>query len=323
MALRCLIVDDSARFLESARELLEREGITVVGVSSTSAEALERAQELRPDVALVDVGLGRESGFELARRVAEAAGSVTVILTSTHSEDDLAELIETSPALGYVSKAHLSAHAIRHLLDGSKCVHEALVYSTGEEFLAATVPFIREGLEVEEPVLVVTKEANLGALRQALNTDAGRVDLVESVAWYRSPPQTLEAYDRYVGTRLEKGASRVRIIGEPVWPRTSARAIAEWKRYESALNVAWASTATWVVCPYDANALPGEVVMDATRTHPVLRTGRGTRPSPRYTDPEVFVRDLGLELSEILPAALSGTGHVSQPARSSAIRDPR
>jgi CheY-like chemotaxis protein len=301
MATRCLIVDDSARFLEAARELLEREGITVVGVSSTSAEALERAQEVRPDVALVDVELGGESGFELARRIAEAPAPVTVILISTHPEDDLAELIETSPALGYLSKAHLSAHAIRHLLVGGKGVHEALVYSTGEEFLAATVPFIREGLERDEPLLVVTKEANLNALRKALDTDAGRVDLVESAAWYRRPRQTLEAYDRYVRTRLERGARRVRIIGEPVWPTRSARAIAEWKRYESALNIAWASTPTWVVCPYDATALPEEIVTDATRTHPVLRTSRGTRPSPRYTDPDGFVRDLGLELSEILP----------------------
>jgi DNA-binding NarL/FixJ family response regulator len=298
--LRCLIVDDSARFLEAARELLESEGITVVGVSSTSAEALERAQQLRPDVALVDIDLGGESGFELARRIAEAPAPVAVILISTRFEDDLAELIETSPALGYVSKAHLSAHAIRHLLDGSKCVHEALVYSTAEEFLAATVPFIREGLEGEEPLLVVTKEANLSALRTALDRDAGRVDFVDSAAWYRSPPQTLEAYDRYVRTRLEEGARRVRIIGELVWPRTSARAVAEWKRYESAINVTWASTPTWVVCPYDATALPEEVVSDAKRTHPVLRTGRGTRPSPRYTDPDAFVRDLGLELSEIL-----------------------
>jgi len=58
MDLRCLIVDDSRRFLEAARSLLEREGIAVVGVASTSAEALRRAEELKPDVALVDVDLG-------------------------------------------------------------------------------------------------------------------------------------------------------------------------------------------------------------------------------------------------------------------------
>ena len=84
---------------------------------------------------------------------------------------------------------------------------------------------------------------------------------------------------------------------------TSAREVAEWKRYESALNVAWASTPASVVCPYDANELPEDIVSDATRTHPVLRRGRGSRPSPSYTDPEVFVRDLGLELSDILAGA--------------------
>jgi hypothetical protein len=182
-------------------------------------------------------------------------------------------------------------------------VHEALVYSTVEEFLAATVPFIREGLESEEPLLVVTKKANLRVLREALDSDAGKVDLVDSAAWYRSPLETIEAYDGDVRRRLEGGAGRVRIIGEPVWPITSERAIAEWKRYESALNVAWASMPTWVICPYDAGELPEEIVSDAERTHPVLRTGQGSRPSPGYTDPEVFVRELGLELSDILTGA--------------------
>jgi DNA-binding NarL/FixJ family response regulator len=303
MALRCLIVDDSARFLAAAGKLLEREGITVVGVASTSAEALERAQELRPDVALVDIDLGGESGFELARRIAEAPAPLPVILISTRSEDEFVELIETSPALGYLSKTNLSAHAVRQLLEGDTCVHEALVYATVEEFLAATVPFIREGLESEEPLLVVAKETNLNALQEALDTDAGRVDLVDSIEWYRNPQQTLEAYDRYARTRLEEDARRVRIIGEPVWPRTSPRAVAEWKRYESALNVAWASTPSWVMCPYDANELPEEIVADAKRTHPILRTGRASQPSPGYTDPEVFVRELGLELSDILTGA--------------------
>jgi hypothetical protein len=57
------------------------------------------------------------------------------------------------------------------------------------------------------------------------------------------------------------------------------------------------------MCPYDANELPEEIVADAKRTHPVLRTGQGSRPNPGYTDPEVFVRELGLELSDILTGA--------------------
>jgi CheY-like chemotaxis protein len=72
--MRCLIVDDSPRFLDAARGLLERQGITVVGVASNSAEALERTEELQPDVTLLDIDLGGESGLELARRLHHQAG---------------------------------------------------------------------------------------------------------------------------------------------------------------------------------------------------------------------------------------------------------
>jgi CheY-like chemotaxis protein len=118
MMLRCLIVDDSPRFLAAARGLLERQGMTVVGVASTSAEALQRAKELRPDVTLVDIDLGGESGLELARRLHHQAGTepARVILVSTHAEEDYAELIAASPAVGFLSKQTLSAGAIRDLL---------------------------------------------------------------------------------------------------------------------------------------------------------------------------------------------------------------
>ena len=118
--LRCLIVDDSPRFLDAARGLLEREGVAVVGVASTGAEALRRAEELRPDVTLVDIDLGGHSGFELARRLhGEASRAPSrVILISTHAEVDYADLIAASPAVGFLPKAAVSASAIRDLLRG-------------------------------------------------------------------------------------------------------------------------------------------------------------------------------------------------------------
>jgi CheY-like chemotaxis protein len=116
--LRCLLVDDSARFLEAARGLLERQGVTVVGVASNGAEALQRAALLRPDVTLVDIDLGGESGLELARRLHGQPGPAPapVILISTHAEQDYAELIAASPAIGFLAKTALSADAIRQLL---------------------------------------------------------------------------------------------------------------------------------------------------------------------------------------------------------------
>ena len=116
--MRLLIVDDSTRFLETARTLLEREGIMVADVASTSAEALERIEELRPDVALVDIDLGGESGFDLARRVAsDAVGASTrLILISSHAEADFEDLIKASPAVGFLPKSCLSAQAIHDML---------------------------------------------------------------------------------------------------------------------------------------------------------------------------------------------------------------
>jgi DNA-binding NarL/FixJ family response regulator len=115
MALRCLLVDDSSGFLEAARVLLERQGIEVVGAASTGDEALRLVGELKPDVALVDIDLGPESGFDLARRLAKET-SHRVILISTHSEADFADLIAESPAIGFLSKSQLSATAIHELL---------------------------------------------------------------------------------------------------------------------------------------------------------------------------------------------------------------
>jgi two-component system nitrate/nitrite response regulator NarL len=111
---KCLIVDDNAPFLEGAADLLRRGGLDVVGVASSGHEAIRLVTELRPDVTLVDIDLGDENGFELAERLHEV--SVKVILVSTHSEVDFAQLIAASPALGFVSKARLSAQAIRDLL---------------------------------------------------------------------------------------------------------------------------------------------------------------------------------------------------------------
>jgi CheY-like chemotaxis protein len=115
MARRFLIVDDNAHFLGAARDLLEREGVSVVGVASTGAEALRLVRELQPDVILVDVDLGDESGFDLAQRLA-AGEAAPVVLISAYPEAEFAELITASSAVGFVSKSELSASAVSEVL---------------------------------------------------------------------------------------------------------------------------------------------------------------------------------------------------------------
>jgi DNA-binding NarL/FixJ family response regulator len=118
--MRCLIVDDNPSFLEAARLLLQREGVTVAGVASTGAEALRQAETLRPDVVLVDISLGEESGFDLARRLVEDDPGVeaAVVLISTRAEEDVADLVARNPAAGFLPKAELSASAIRRIVGG-------------------------------------------------------------------------------------------------------------------------------------------------------------------------------------------------------------
>jgi CheY-like chemotaxis protein len=114
---RCLIVDDSPTFLRAARNLLERDGIVVVGVATSSAEAIQRVAELRPDVTLVDIDLGGESGFELAARLCRnGLPPAGVILISTRSEEDYGDLIAASPACGFLAKTALSGSAIRRVI---------------------------------------------------------------------------------------------------------------------------------------------------------------------------------------------------------------
>jgi DNA-binding NarL/FixJ family response regulator len=121
VGLRCLIVDDSAGFRQAARALLEQEGMTVVGVAGTCEEAVRHALELRPDVTLVDIDLGGSSGCDVARLLADEVGSAAgcLILISAHAEEEFADLIEASPAAGFLPKADLSADAIRDLMPGS------------------------------------------------------------------------------------------------------------------------------------------------------------------------------------------------------------
>jgi DNA-binding NarL/FixJ family response regulator len=118
MALRSLLVDDNPHFLTAARDLLERQGMEVVGVASSGAEALQLAAELTPDVALVDIDLGEESGLDVARQLAPGTsdGRPRVVLISAYSENDFADLVAASPAAGFLSKAQLSAARIEEVL---------------------------------------------------------------------------------------------------------------------------------------------------------------------------------------------------------------
>jgi DNA-binding NarL/FixJ family response regulator len=113
-----MIVDDNERFLAIARDRLVRDGLDVVATATSQKEALERAQEVHPDIVLVDISLGAESGFEVTRRLVADFPDLEsrVVLISTRDQDDFADLIAASPAAGFLPKNLLSARAVRDLV---------------------------------------------------------------------------------------------------------------------------------------------------------------------------------------------------------------
>jgi DNA-binding NarL/FixJ family response regulator len=119
MPIRCLIVDDQRSFLDAARSVLEAGGLDVVGVATTATEALELSAELEPSVALVDIDLAEESGLDLATELAAQAPGMKLVLISTHGEEDFTELIQASPAIGFLPKTELSGRALRSMLEGA------------------------------------------------------------------------------------------------------------------------------------------------------------------------------------------------------------
>jgi DNA-binding NarL/FixJ family response regulator len=114
--LTCVIVDDDENFLDVARASLERGGVIVAGVADSRAAAVERVGVLRPDIVLVDIRLGAESGFDVARELAASGHAGRLIMISSYAETDYADLIAKAPVAGFLPKTKLSAVAIRRVL---------------------------------------------------------------------------------------------------------------------------------------------------------------------------------------------------------------
>jgi CheY-like chemotaxis protein len=300
-------VDDSANFLDAASKLLEGQGFAVAGVATNSAEALARIRELEPDVALVDVDLNGESGFDLVWELAGTSEGPAprTILMSTHSESDFADLVAVTPVLGFISKNNLSGDAVRDVVGdgnhGHGCRHEALVYSSLDELAVAALPFIREGLARDERVLVVLREDRSAAVRDVLGSDAAKIEFGDVVSWYQSPEHAFQQYMSYIDEHLGAAAApRLRVVAEVLWPQSSAVAeVAAWKRYEAGISGALASVPISFICTYDTRELPAEIVADARRTHPVLRAADGARPSAHYSEPHEFLRGLERDMPEL------------------------
>lgn len=172
--------------------------------------------------------------------------------------------------------------------------HEALVYEGIDGFMSATLPFIREGVVRDEPMLVAVDEEKIRLLRGALGTDAGAVRFVEMRGLGKNPSCIIPAWRRFVEENISDGRPG-RGIGEPIWAGRDELELEECHLHESLLNVAFDDGPAWsLVCPYDASSLPAEVIEHAHRTHPQVGTADAVGRSLHYHDP--YADPLGTEL---------------------------
>jgi DNA-binding NarL/FixJ family response regulator len=111
-----LIVDDHPSFRASARLLLEAEGFDVIGEAGDGQAAIAAAEQLEPDLVLLDVQLPDLDGFEVAARVAALGLPSAVILTSSRNPAEYGPLVTKSPVRGFVPKAELSGAVLTALL---------------------------------------------------------------------------------------------------------------------------------------------------------------------------------------------------------------
>jgi anti-sigma regulatory factor (Ser/Thr protein kinase) len=172
-------------------------------------------------------------------------------------------------------------------VDQAGLVHDAFVYSSQDEFLAGTLPFLGEGIERGEPILAAPTHANAALLQERLGERAPAVDWAENSESHRTI-ERLGIFMDYIHRHLNAGATRIRLLGEPCWPQNGGPGVAEWKRYESYLNIALAEYPVWLVCPYDARALATDIVADACLTHPIVGYGEERKDCDEYLDPAEF-----------------------------------
>ncbi|MFF3707346.1 anti-sigma factor RsbA family regulatory protein [Streptomyces phaeochromogenes] len=188
----------------------------------------------------------------------------------------------------------------------TRFVHQALCYGSDDEFLDGTLTFARDGLDAGDTVLAVVASHNIGLLDEALGDRSEEVEFVDASDWYGSPSRTLGRYNAYCAAHDTDATGRprgIRVIGEPVWSDRTALEVREWMRYESLLNIAFAGTGHWILCPYDTRALPVGIIRSAVRTHPELALGpRQSAHCGRYADPADFYAECDTTRPPVLPA---------------------
>lgn len=161
--------------------------------------------------------------------------------------------------------------------------HEAMFYAGDNEFVERSRAFVEEGLDRGEPVLVMVRARKLELLRAALGERESEVQLVDMEGVGRNPARIIPAWGRFVAHHGDRETPGMRGIGEPVWAERNPAELAECQLHESLINLAFATADSFrLICPYDTDGLPQDVIAEARRSHPVASRAGESEPCGDY-----------------------------------------
>ena len=210
--------------------------------------------------------------------------------------------------------------------------HEALLYSSAAEFVAATTSFLRAGVAADDAMMVAVDRSKIDLLRGELGGDADAISFVDMAEIGRNPATIIPAWRDFVDAHAD-GARGLRGIGEPVWPARTADELSECHQHEALLNLAFDAAVPFrLLCPYDAATLGPSALETAWRTHPLIATASGTRASEQF-DGDVLLT-YAVRLAAAQPAgrtpprwrstgAALGLPRLRRSARHGTLRRPR
>jgi anti-sigma regulatory factor (Ser/Thr protein kinase) len=160
--------------------------------------------------------------------------------------------------------------------------HEVLFYRDDEGFLAGLLPFVREGLELDEAVVVAEPRPRMELLRDALGDDAGAVQFLDMVEIGANPARIIGVWAAALEKHTAAG-QRLRGVGEPAFHGRRELEFVECQLHEQLLNHAFDDGPAWrLLCPYDEARLPRAVVRAALQTHPIRSSVTDRLPSHAY-----------------------------------------
>jgi DNA-binding NarL/FixJ family response regulator len=204
--IRILVVDDFEPWRQFVASALQKHShLRIVFEASDGVQAVQKAEELQPDLILLDIGLPSLNGIEAARRIRRLAPNAKILFLSENNSSDIAEAALSTGAKGYVVKSDAGREllaAIGAVLEGKQFVsgrfnkhfsgthdepisseqtekrvrHEVQFYRDDEAFLDGFARFVRGALEAGSAVVAVVTESHRQALHDRLQMSGLNMD---------------------------------------------------------------------------------------------------------------------------------------------------